>query len=87
VSDVWLRARLEEVAEDLGRIRRCTNGDTHLAWRLERLAGDVWWLVAAFLPTAADLIKDGHTVDEALRLADQDTRRLSRMLGDPVRPQ
>jgi hypothetical protein len=78
---VWLRARLEETAEDLGRIRRCTNADTHLAWRLERLAGRVWWLLAALRPTAADLVRDGCEVDEALRLADQETVRMHWTLG------
>jgi hypothetical protein len=80
----WLRARLEETAEDLGRIRRCTNADTHLAWRLERLAGRVWWLVASFTPTAADLVREGCEVEEALRLASQETRRLGRLLGEKV---
>ncbi len=81
MNEVWLRARLEETAEDLGRIRRSAT-DTAFAWRLERLAGRVWCLLASCQPTAADLVREGHQVDEALRLADRETRRMERLLGE-----
>ena len=85
LNELWLRARLEEAAGDLGRIRRSAS-DTPLAWRLERLAGRVWWLLAASTPTAADFVRDGHEVDQALLLAERETRRLQRLLGEePVR--
>jgi hypothetical protein len=81
LHDVWLRERLEELAGDVGRLRLAAVG-TDFEWRLSRIAGQLWALVAATRPTAADLVREGGDVDAALAAADQETARLRRLLGD-----
>jgi hypothetical protein len=80
-TDVWLNTRLEELAKDLGRLRRGTR-DTQYEWETDRLADRVWWLICRDTPTAADLVKEGASVDSALGAAEQETRRLKLLLGE-----
>lgn len=79
--DMWLTNRLEELALDLGRLRRGTR-DTEYEWNVERVADRVYTLMCHWTPTAADLVRDGCSVPQALMLADRETRRLRRLLGE-----
>ena len=80
-GDPWLRDRLEELAGDVGRLRRCTR-ETAFCWRIDAIADQLWFLVAATMPTAAELYRECGDVEVALEVADQETRWLNRLLGD-----
>jgi hypothetical protein len=74
--------RLNELAADIGRLRRRYPGD-HIA---ERAAGHVEWLVLMLEPTAAALAAatapgDEGAVAEAIRLIDARHRKLQHLLG------
>jgi hypothetical protein len=79
--DVWLRARLEELAKDVGRLRRGTR-ETEFDWNVDRIADRVWWLICRDIPTAGDLVNGGYDVPTALAITDTETRRLKTLLGE-----
>lgn len=71
-----LRARLDELATDIGRIQR----------NLDRLADHVETLTLIAEPTASELAAtaapgDETAVTEAIRLVDERARRLQHQLG------
>lgn len=77
-GDPWLRDRLEELARDLGNARKYGP----VAWRIDRITANLWFLLVATMPTAAELYRECGDVEVALEVADQETRRLNRLLGE-----
>jgi hypothetical protein len=77
-NDPWLRQRLEELAKDVGNLRKSESAD----WRVDRACDRVWWLLAATTPTAAEFFRECGDVDVALKVAGEETRRINRLLGD-----
>jgi hypothetical protein len=75
-----LGERLEELAADVGRLRRLARG-TDFEFRISRIADQIWWLACATRPTAGDFYRETGDVDAALAAADQETLRLRRLLG------
>jgi hypothetical protein len=86
--DDLLLARLDELAEDVGRLRRRLDGSLkHLA---DRLAAAVEILDAVLYPTASELVAalewtpTAKDVDAALEVRDARTRSLRRLLAYPT---
>lgn len=83
MDDLWLRDRLEELAGEVGNLSWRLRGNEH-QWLLERLQARVDMLLISVTPTAADLVRNGYTVDGALRIADEERDRMYDVLG--IRP-
>ncbi len=81
LRDPWLRERLEELAVELRSLRQAGASE----WRIDRACGRLWWLLAATVPTAGENFRVCGDVDVALEVADEDTARLSRLLGEAKR--
>lgn len=86
-----LHNKLNELATEIGRIRRCVAEGSTLEWRTERVALIVQTLIEAGEPSAADLyqqlaVRDNDTiaVEEALRIVDERARKLHNQLGLPT---
>ena len=77
--------RLDSLAADLGRLRRRLEPGSYAADLAERIAGHVDSLDAMLAPTAAELVKAGVSVEDALEAVDGRSHALRRMLGE-VRP-
>ena len=82
-----LRARLDDLAEDVGRVRRRVEPETSLAWTLNRIAGHIQSVVLMVEPCAAEIAawtpEDEQAVEEAIREVDAKHRRLRERLGYP----
>jgi hypothetical protein len=81
MSAVAAGNRLLELAADVGRLRRRVDPDGYDAVLLARIAGHVDALDAIHEPTAADRVRAGIPVDDALELVDQRAQELERLLG------
>jgi hypothetical protein len=76
--------RLWEAAGDVGRLGRYAEPGSSLQHLADRLACHVLTLDAMLRPTAADLVRAGFEVDQALEHVDRHVARLhSRMGGRP----
>lgn len=81
-----LHNRITELAADVGRLRRCLDPETSLAWKAARIADHVeaiFWMVE---PRAAQLAActapgDPDAINEAIRIVDQRHRQLQTRLG------
>jgi hypothetical protein len=83
-TDVLVR-RLELAAREVGRFRRRVQSDPELDrffYLADRLADDVEWLFLLLDPTAAVLVCDGETVEEALAAVDKRADEIRWLLGD-----
>lgn len=76
----WWAARIDELAEELGRLR-CLTRNTPLEYRVERICARTWDLVNQFRLTAADRVEAGMPVEQALAETDRETRQMCRLLG------
>jgi hypothetical protein len=76
-------ARVDEVAADVGRLRRQLHlePDSSASFALDRIASHVEDLDLMLRPAAGDLVRRGAAVDDALRTVDARTRELHRLLG------
>ena len=81
VEVLW--ARVDELATDVGRLRRrlTLDADSSAAHALDRIAGHVESLDLMLHPSAGDLVRRGAGVDAALREVDARLGRLRRVLG------
>jgi len=81
VEALW--GRVDELAADVGRLRRTLNAEqgTSLAWTLNRLAGHVESLDLMLRPSAGDLVRCGASPDTALDVVDGRVSRLRSLLG------
>ncbi len=86
-DDLWWAARIEELADDLGRLHRLTR-DTMFCYRVDRICCNVWTLLNQSRLTAADRVREGMDVDLALEAADYETRAMDWLLGldRPIEP-
>lgn len=85
VSDAF-RARLDELAADVGRLRRRVEPDSSLAFLADRIARHVESLHLLTTPSAGEIVSttypgDDETVEEAIRLVDARSARLRGLLG------
>ena len=81
-----LRARIDELAAEVGRLRRRAEPESSLAHLADRLVGHVESLAAMVEPSAAELVAwtapgDDEAVIEALRIVDDRRARLRVRLG------
>ena len=74
------RTVVEDLAIEIGRLRRCADID-HVQFRLDTIVGLVEWLWIWDTSTAHELFIEGLGVDEALRLADTESRRFHRLIA------
>jgi hypothetical protein len=72
--------RIDEIAEDVGRLRRRLT-DEYGIWLVDRISFGVEALDALEFPTASDLYRDGVTAAEALEVVDARADHLRRLLG------
>ena len=81
VEVLW--ARVDELATDVGRLRRrlALEADSSASHTLDRIAGHVESLDLMLRPSAGDLVRRGAGVDAALREVDARIGRLRRVLG------
>lgn len=83
----WARNRVDELARDVGHLRRALEPDTIAAYRAERVAGHVQTLATALEPTAAEIVAvtfpgDEHTALAAIDHVDKRDWRLRHLLGE-----
>jgi hypothetical protein len=83
VARALRRAWIEELATEVGRLRRSSDLDVH-EYRVDRVASLVEWLWVDVTPTAAELMREGLTVDEALAEAEREKRRQHRILAEEM---
>lgn len=82
---VVILTRLDELAADIGRLKRLTHGEL-ADWQLDRMAANVESLAVMFEPTAAELVAwyapgDDVAIEHALRHVDRRAARWRRKLG------
>jgi hypothetical protein len=82
--------RVDEIAADVGRLRRRLEPESSAAFTVDRIASNIEWIAVMLEPTAASLVArtfpgDDLTVDAALDHVDQRARRLRGLLGEPTR--
>jgi hypothetical protein len=87
-----VRARLYEIAADVGRLRRCTS-EEYRALLVERTAFNIVALAAMVEPTAAEIVRAIRAecfgdldlaAEEAIRIVDRRVERLRRLLAEPA---
>lgn len=81
-----LRARVDELATEVARLRRYAEPETSLAFLADRMSGHVESLAAMLEPSAGELVAwtapgDDEAVREALRIVDERRARLRARLG------
>ena len=81
-----LQARVDELAADLGRLRRRLEPGSSLAYLGERLAGQVETLDVMLRPSAGQLVswtfpEDAETVEAAIEQVDRERARIRQLLG------
>jgi hypothetical protein len=81
-----LLARVWELAEDVGRLGRRIDPDSSASFSVDRIASHVHAIDRMLRPTAAELVAwsapgDDEAVDEALRIVDEQYRRLRQRMG------
>jgi hypothetical protein len=89
---VVLLHQLDQIATDIGRLRRLTPEETSAWWAIDRISNAVETMDCVLQPSAAELyveffaVSGDHAVslEEALRVADGRARRLREMLGVDV---
>ncbi len=79
-DDLWLRKRLDDLALDLGKLRRLTI-NTMYEYRVERICHEVFTLLAQTEPTAGENVRAGMSVQDALDLRDREVKQMDWMLG------
>jgi len=72
---------LDRIADEVGRLRARAKGEPN--WIAERLADHVESLDAFVCITAAELVRRGVEVEQALRLCDDRKIELLRRMRDP----
>lgn len=84
VSPRWdaYRARFDEAAGLIGRLRRRLADDEHGTFLVERLSCVFENLDEMLTPSAGELCSAGYAVDAALGETDRRARRLRALLGD-----
>ena len=81
-----LRRRLDALAEDVGRLRRSVDSETHAGFLVGRIADHVETLDAILEPTAAELYRESAMpLAGALASVDERSRTLLRLLGETDR--
>jgi hypothetical protein len=73
--------QLEAIVADVGRLRRFVDLGDYDGHLVERISGRLEVLLQLYLPTAAELIRDGKDVDEAIAAVDRRAHELRRKLG------
>jgi hypothetical protein len=73
--------QLEGIVEDVGRLRRFVDLGDYDGYLVERIGGRLEVLLNLYLPTAAELIRDGKDVDAAIAAVDRRVHELRRKLG------
>lgn len=81
LTRVRRRQVVEEIATEVGRLRRRTDLEVN-AYRVDVIASLVEVLWIDVTPTAAEFVREGLTVDEALEEAEREKRRHHRILAD-----
>ena len=77
-------AQLQEVVDNVGRLRRFADPGDYDGFLLDRISGSLETLLNIYSPTAAELmIRDGKGVDEAIAAVDRRVNDLRRRLGAP----
>ncbi len=76
--------QLEELAADVGRLRRRVNGDEYAAHLVDRIGGRVENLDAILWPTAGELVDDGYAIDAAFARVDRRHRQIQTLVGEPT---
>lgn len=87
-STTQLRGRIDELAADIGRLRRRLDPETSSHWIGERIANHILTLDTMTHPTAAELAattapSDQAAITEAIRIVDHRNRKLRNLLGEP----
>jgi hypothetical protein len=87
------RARLYEIAKDVGRLRRRTADDEYDARLVKRIAFNIVALAAMLEPPAAEIAQAIRAecfgdlelaAEEAIRIVDRRVERLRRLLAEPA---
>lgn len=81
-----LHNRLDQLASDVGRLRRRFEPESSDGWLCERIAGHIEALVVMLEPTASQLAAttapgDQDAITEAIRLVDERHSQLRNQLG------
>lgn len=81
-----LHNRLDQLATDVGRLRRRFPVESSDGWLCERIAGHIEALIVMLEPTAAEIAAyaypgDPQAVGEAIQLVDARARELHHQLG------
>lgn len=84
VNMLALWTRIDQLADDVGRLRRIAKPESSLAHLADRLATHVEDLDCVTILTAGELVALGVRVDDALAASDAHRDRLRRKLGYPV---
>lgn len=74
--------QLGELSADIGRLRRRLDEGSALRYTADRAADRVEGLTLLFTKTAAERVRDGTPVAEALAQVDREARRVRVVLGD-----
>lgn len=81
VTRTQRRKWIEELAAEVGRLRRRTDLDV-AAHYVDRIASLVERLWVDVTPSAGDLVREGLSVDDALAEAEREKRRQHRVLAE-----
>ena len=77
--------QLEEIAADVGRLRRRAEPETSIAYALERIADRVESIDSIVCFSAGQLVAEGEAVERAVELVDVRARQLRTLLGEKRR--
>jgi hypothetical protein len=78
--------RLDLLADDIGRLRRCVDPESSLGYTVDRIAGHIGAIHLIVHPSAGELAAqtapgDPAAIDEAIRLVDEHWTRLQRRMA------
>ena len=81
-----LVGQVEQLATDVGHLRRRIDAESSAAFVVDRIASVVEWLYDAVQPCAAELVActfpgDDETADAAIEHVEQRTHRVRSLLG------
>lgn len=80
-ADEALARRVEELATDVGRLRRVVPTDSRTWFLVERITEHARWLDVLTMPAAAELVSFGIAVERALTLVDDREALIRKRLG------